>query len=168
MTARGKIYIDEGAYKAMTRKSKAGLLPAGVIAVEGHFSALQAVTLVVAKRRPPSGESSRDEEVVDGVDWSTDPLPVGMAVVNYASNEVARIRGLQTSEISKVLGYADSESIAHRGQYSLSSEIRTRIKVGKYVWTLVDKSCNGSVMHICELSPLESILRVVFVNPSQA
>lgn len=52
LAPHGVIYIDEGAHKALS--SKAGLLPIGVVAVEGSFNQQEAVRLVVVKRlRPP-------------------------------------------------------------------------------------------------------------------
>lgn len=45
LAPHGTVYIDEGAYRALRRK--AGLLPAGVVGVEGHFSQQEAVRLVV-------------------------------------------------------------------------------------------------------------------------
>jgi glutamate 5-kinase len=44
--------IDEGAYKAISRKESGGrLLPAGVVRVDGMFASHQAVRLVVRRRR---------------------------------------------------------------------------------------------------------------------
>src|SRR5262249_18205394 len=39
---------------------------------------------------------------------------VGRALVNYSSQEIARIKGLQSTDIVAVLGYADSEYVALR------------------------------------------------------
>ncbi|RMD42014.1 hypothetical protein DV735_g3101, partial [Chaetothyriales sp. CBS 134920] len=44
---------------------------------------------------------------------------IGRAVVNYSSVEISRIKGLRSSEVERVLGYADSESVAFRGNISL-------------------------------------------------
>jgi glutamate 5-kinase len=100
MSSRGKVFIDDGAFKALTRVEKAGLLPVGVIGVEGTFSADEAVTIVVATRNA--------DGVVTG---STD---VGRALVNYSATEIGRIMGKRSSEIVGILGYADGEYIAHR------------------------------------------------------
>ena len=45
---------------------------------------------------------------------------VGRALVNYSAAEIARIKGLQSTEIGTVLGYADSEYVAFRENISLT------------------------------------------------
>ena len=106
LTPHGTILIDHGAYHAVL--NKASLLPAGVVGVEGHFSQQEAVRVVVVERRsasaldgdfPRRGEESRE---------------IGRALVNYGSTEIARIKGLQSSQIYATLGYADSEYVALR------------------------------------------------------
>ncbi|AGO09930.1 AaceriAAL061Cp [[Ashbya] aceris (nom. inval.)] len=99
----GTVIIDKGAYKALTRKNKAGLLPAGVIAVEGSFHELEAVDLKIGVR-------NADGELDESVPLQT----VGRARCNYSSVEVDKIKGLQSDQIETVLGYIDSEYIAHR------------------------------------------------------
>ncbi|KAG5800652.1 hypothetical protein H9Q69_000383 [Fusarium xylarioides] len=100
----GTLYIDSGAYKALV--GKAGLLPVGVIDVEGNFAQQEVVRLVAVKRRSTPGP--------DGKMWEGTPEEVGRALVNYAAAEIARIKGKQSVEIEKILGYADSEYVAHR------------------------------------------------------
>lgn len=100
----GTIYIDAGAHKALL--NKAGLLPVGVVDVEGNFAQQEAVRLVVVKRRSTPGP--------DGKLWEGIPEEVGRALVNYAAPEIARIMGRQSVEIESLLGYADSEYVAHR------------------------------------------------------
>ncbi|QPC65091.1 hypothetical protein HYE67_007322 [Fusarium culmorum] len=100
----GTLYIDSGAYKALV--GKAGLLPVGVVDVEGNFAQQEVVRLVTVKRRSTPGP--------DGKMWEGTPEEVGRALVNYAAAEIARIKGKQSVEIEKILGYADSEYVAHR------------------------------------------------------
>lgn len=100
----GTLYIDSGAYKALV--GKAGLLPVGVVDVEGNFAQQEVVRLVAVKRRSTPGP--------DGKMWEGTPEEVGRALVNYAAAEIARIKGKQSVEIEKILGYADSEYVAHR------------------------------------------------------
>ena len=88
------MYVDEGAYRALTRHDKAGLLPVGVVAVEGVFAQQEPVSLVVAKRG-----STPDQ-------WESMGAEVGRALVNYSSVEIARIKGKKSSEIAQILGYA--------------------------------------------------------------
>lgn len=103
LITNGAIIIDEGAYAALTRKDKAGLLPAGVIDVEGSFHELECVELKTGKRLP-NGE----------LDTSAPLVTVGRARSNYTSAEVKRIRGLQSDKIEEIVGYAGSEYVAHR------------------------------------------------------
>ncbi|GMM53242.1 glutamate 5-kinase [Starmerella bacillaris] len=90
LTSAGKIEVDNGAYNALTRRNRAGLLPAGVTKVEGHFHA---------------------EECVDIVH---DGKIVGRCLVNYSSIELERIKGYHSNDILGLLGYADSEYVAFR------------------------------------------------------
>ncbi|GAV53299.1 hypothetical protein ZYGR_0AI05830 [Zygosaccharomyces rouxii] len=103
LVTKGSVIIDDGAYAALTRKEKAGLLPAGVIDVEGSFQQLQCVDLKLGHRLPNG-------------DWNKD-LPtttVGRARCNYKSTEIAKVRGMKSDRIEEVLGYSDSEYVAHR------------------------------------------------------
>lgn len=199
LAPHGTVYIDEGAHKAL--HNKAGLLPVGVVDVEGHFAQQEAVKLVVVRRshppaapRPrmpasemedlpnkgslsgtetpdaapptpgtpaaalctgglgayesglefPLSDSQPDSPVpLQGplrglspgpshtailaiaasaavIDASAPPREIGRALVNYSSTEILRIKGLQSSEIEGILGYADSEYVALRENVSLA------------------------------------------------
>jgi glutamate 5-kinase len=108
----GTIYIDAGAHKALT--GRAGLLPVGVVDVEGTFAQQEAVRIcVVEKKRSTPGE--------DGKMWEGAATEVGRALVNYASFEIKQIKGHQSTEIKSLIGYADSEYIAQRESISLFS-----------------------------------------------
>lgn len=140
LAPHGTIYIDRGATTALI--NKAGLLPVGVVGVEGHFAQQEAVRLVAVDRPaalPAMGSLSLAEGLTDGdsggsrngcgrpLSLSAGALAtlvakgeeVGRAVVNYSSAEVARIKGLRSGEIMEVLGYADSEYVALRENVSL-------------------------------------------------
>lgn len=99
LRTKGALVIDQGCFDALTRKNRAGLLPAGILDVEGSFHESECVSIKVV----PSKESEISEAV-----------EVGHCRVNYSSLEIARIKGLNSREIEKVLGFADSEYIAHR------------------------------------------------------
>lgn len=101
----GTIYIDAGCHRALL--DKAGLLPVGVVDVEGHFAQQEVVRLVVVERRTSSPGP-------DGKRWEGMAQEVGRALVNYAAAEITRIMGHQSVEIGEILGYADSEYVAHR------------------------------------------------------
>lgn len=105
LTAHGKIYIDRGAYRAITRSNKAGLLPVGIIKCEGHFHTNECVELYAAKRL-----DSNPEEM----DPDFEPILIGRALINYSDTEIDRIKGIQSCEIEALLGYADSEYVAYR------------------------------------------------------
>jgi len=124
LAPHGTLYIDRGASIALA--NKAGLLPVGIVGVEGTFAQQEAVRLVVVDKQPlgslsPTGDSSsvamhlvqRGEEI-------------GRAVVNYSSAEVARIKGLRSSDIMGMLGYADSEYVAFRENVSLNNAEKSR------------------------------------------
>ncbi|KAL9044162.1 MAG: hypothetical protein Q9214_002681 [Letrouitia sp. 1 TL-2023] len=117
LAAHGTLYIDQGAHKALV--SKAGLLPAGVVDVEGQFSQQEAVRLVVIDKSFSSAGAP------NGSSWSTIDsdkvvqIEVGRALVTYSATEIARIKGLRSTEIASVLGYADSEYVALRENVSL-------------------------------------------------
>lgn len=100
----GTVYIDAGAHKALV--GKAGLLPVGVVDVEGTFAQQEAVRICVVDRRTVPGD--------DGKLWDGPPIEVGRALVNYSSTEIARIKGRQSTQIESLLGYADSEYVAQR------------------------------------------------------
>ena len=112
LAAHGTIFIDEGAHRALS--SKAGLFPAGIVDVEGTFAQQEAVRLVVVPSKPSSltnGLSTSDTKA---------PMEVGRALVNYSAAEIGRIKGLQSTQIENVLGYADSEYVALRQNVSLT------------------------------------------------
>ena len=133
LVPHGTLYIDAGALTALS--SGAGLLPAGVLALDGTFSQQEAVRLVLIPNRNASyinhrhhSSSSSRALSLDG-DPTQHPLisnpalpageEVGRAIVNYASTEIARIRGVRSSQIRSILGYADSEYVCLRENIGL-------------------------------------------------
>ena len=126
LAAHGTLYIDMGAHRALA--AKAGLLPAGIVGVKGQFAAQEAVKLVVVgKRENLTGSPSRVHEsgvnatgggaLIDGTTGE-----VGRALVNYSSVEIFMIKGMQSTEIGSVLGYADTEYVAFRENISLTKK----------------------------------------------
>jgi glutamate 5-kinase len=108
LAPHGDIYIDEGAYHALA--DKAGLLPVGIVDVDGTFAQQEAVRLFVVRRiKDPKTGTMSYEKMPDQLAGG-----VGKALVNYSSTEIKRIKGLYATEISNVLGYADSEYVALR------------------------------------------------------
>ncbi|OAL03319.1 glutamate 5-kinase [Phaeosphaeriaceae sp. SRC1lsM3a] len=56
LAPHGTIYIDQGAWNALN--DKAGLLPVGIVDVDGHFAQQEAVRIVVVKRLPRGSPKS--------------------------------------------------------------------------------------------------------------
>lgn len=116
LAPRGTLYIDKGAHAALAEK--AGLLPVGVLDVEGHFAQHEAVRLVVVERRKKKTTSADDADD-DSPLWEGVPQEVGRALVNFAAPEIARIKGQRSSQIGALLGYADTEYVADRENITL-------------------------------------------------
>ncbi|RYP90402.1 hypothetical protein DL770_003486 [Monosporascus sp. CRB-9-2] len=121
LAPRGTVYIDRGAHHALA--DKAGLLPVGVLGVEGNFAQQEAVRLVVVDRRSGSGSNEENGGSGGGSSekpcWEGTPVEVGRALVNYAAAEIARIKGHRSTQIGALLGYADTEYVAYRENISL-------------------------------------------------
>ncbi|KUJ19183.1 glutamate 5-kinase [Mollisia scopiformis] len=109
LASHGTLYIDSGAHEAL--KNKAGLLPVGVVDVEGHFAQQEAVRLVVVDR-------CLRTRLSPGKVWEGAGIEVGRALVNYSAAEIARIKGVRSGEIQGLLGYAESEYVALRENIS--------------------------------------------------
>jgi glutamate 5-kinase len=123
LAPHGTLYIDEGAHRAIA--DKAGLLPAGIVEVEGTFAQQEAVRIMVVKKKSVNNVSSSDSPAGHG---KSDPAPmeVGRALVNYSSTEIKRIKGLQATEIVGILGYAESEYVALRDNIAFLRMERSR------------------------------------------
>ena len=87
---KGELALDDGACRALTERGTS-LLPAGIVDVRGTFAVGDAVRCV---------------------DLQGNGLAVGL--VNYAAEEIRKIKGKKTTEISTVLGYCDSDEVIHR------------------------------------------------------
>lgn len=99
LTTAGSLEVDTGAFNALTRRNRAGLLPAGVRTVSGHFHAEECVDIVFEGR------------------------VVGRCLVNYSSIEIERIKGKHSQDILATLGYADSEYVAFRDNLAFYPDI---------------------------------------------
>lgn len=105
LAPHGTVYIDQGAHSAL--QSKTGLLPVGVVDVEGHFGQHECVRIMVLPSRTASLSEAED---------------VGKAVVNYSAIEIKRIAGHRSREIAEIIGYADSDYVAVRDSIALYSK----------------------------------------------
>jgi len=89
LSSSAKIYIDQGASKAL--KSGKSLLPAGITKVSGNFKKGDNILIV-------------DNNNVD----------IARALSSFSSNEIDKIRGLQSDQIENILGYASKSEIVHK------------------------------------------------------
>ncbi len=89
-TIRGSIVVDEGAARAL-RERKTSLLPAGIREVAGPFGRGDTVQIV----------SPEDERIACGI-------------TNYASDEMAAIRGEKSSRFVEILGHDYGAEAVHR------------------------------------------------------
>jgi len=92
--AAGSANVDEGAARALRHGSS--LLPVGVTSAEGTFERGDTIQVLSAIGR----------EIARGM-------------VNYNSEELARICGHQSSEIETILGYTYGEEVIHRNNLVL-------------------------------------------------
>ena len=86
----GKLQLDAGAVRALTREGKS-LLPVGVVAVEGEFGRGEIVGC-----------------------FAPDGREVARGLVNYGATETARILRRPSTEIESILGYIDETELIHR------------------------------------------------------
>lgn len=87
---RGHLVLDDGACRAVREKGRS-LLPIGVVDAVGPFDKGD----VVALRGAGRGEFAR-------------------GLINYALDEVLRIKGLRTDQIAGALGYHPYDEVIHR------------------------------------------------------
>ena len=87
---KGYLVLDQGACKAIVKGGKS-LLPSGILEVRGNF-----------------GIGSP----VQCLDETGGAIATGLS--NYSSADLAKIKGLKTSQIEEVLGFKDSDEVIHR------------------------------------------------------
>ena len=87
--SNGKIYIDNGATKAL--ENGKSLLPAGITKVDGEF--LKGDNILVVD---DSGKS------------------VARGLTSFSSEEINKIKGLKSDQIESILGYSSKSEIIHR------------------------------------------------------
>ena len=93
---RGKLTLDEGAVKVLTQQGRS-LLPVGVKAVAGKFTRGDMVACLA-----PTGEE------------------IARGLINYDSEECAKIIGQASERIADILGYRDDDELIHRDNLVLS------------------------------------------------
>ena len=90
LVSMGKLYLDDGAVKALCQKGKS-LLAAGITRIEGQFNTSEAVNLVNQQGQK-----------------------IGKGIVNYNCDELEKIRGQKSVDICSILGYNGAETVIHR------------------------------------------------------
>jgi glutamate 5-kinase len=91
--SHGRVVVDAGAERAL-RERGTSLLPVGVVDVEGHFQA------------------------GDAVDVAANGRAIGKGIVNYSADELRQIKGLKTDDVRKRLPRASEEAV-HRDYFVL-------------------------------------------------
>ena len=89
LSSTSKIYIDDGASQAL--KSGKSLLPSGIIKVSGSFKKGDNILIV--------DNNNQD---------------VARALSSFTSEEINKIKGLQSTQIENILGYASKSEIVHK------------------------------------------------------
>ncbi len=102
-TPRGRLHLDPGAVSAIVERHKS-LLPAGITAVDGAFTAGDPVDLVDAA----SG------------------TPIARGLVNYDAVELPGLLGHSTVELAATLGPAYEREVVHRDDLVLLPDRRKR------------------------------------------
>jgi len=97
---KGKIYIDQGAEKALVDQGKS-LLVAGVVKVTGNFDRGEVIQCV----------NESGSEILKGL-------------VNYSSKEVKKIIGVSSDKIETILGYVNESSLIHRNNMIIIPTVR--------------------------------------------
>jgi glutamate 5-kinase len=95
LASRGEVTVDGGAATALVRNGKS-LLPAGIADVRGRFERGDTITI-----KDAHGKS------------------LACGVANYGSADLAKIRGLRSSEIEFTLGYEYGAEAVHRNNMVL-------------------------------------------------
>jgi glutamate 5-kinase len=98
LKSRGKLFLDEGAKKAIVETGKS-LLPSGIINIEGNFEIGDPVTCT-----------------------DTEGKPFATGLVNYCAADVRKIMGVQTSGIESLLGHKDYDEIIHRDNLAVTKQ----------------------------------------------
>jgi glutamate 5-kinase len=94
----GALALDRGAAEALRNKGRS-LLASGVRDVRGNFRSGDCVSLL-----------------------DNDDVEFGRGLVNYPAADVLRLRGKQSADIVRVLGYKLADEIVHRDNFVLLDE----------------------------------------------
>jgi len=95
LASKGKLTIDDGAVLALKKQNRS-LLPAGVVDVDGEFQRGDVVDIFNSKGNH-----------------------IGCGIPNYSSQDIAKIKGAHSDEISGLLGYEYGTEVIHRNNMVL-------------------------------------------------
>ena len=87
---KGDIVLDQGACKAIVKGGKS-LLPSGIIEIRGNFGVGASVQCLDEKGKA-----------------------IATGLSNYSADDLSKIKGLNSVQIEKALGYKDSDEVIHR------------------------------------------------------
>ena len=87
----GSIVVDEGCAKAIHKAGGCSILPAGIYAVEGDFTAGSTVRVI-----------------------DKDAHELARGLVHYSSDELRVIKGCKSGDIEKLLGHKNYDEVIHR------------------------------------------------------
>ena len=94
----GSLALDRGAADAVRSKGRS-LLPSGIADVRGDFTSGDCVSLL-----------------------DTEGIEFGRGLVNYPAEDVIKVKGRQSHEIARLLGYKVADEIIHRDNLVLLRE----------------------------------------------
>ena len=89
LNSSGIIFVDLGASRALNNGKS--LLPAGIVKVEGNFKKGENILIIDS----------------DGKD-------IARGLSSFSSNEINKIKGLQSNQIENILGYSSKSEIIHK------------------------------------------------------
>ena len=87
---KGGLVLDQGACKALVKGGKS-LLPSGILEVRGNFKVGAPVQCLDEKGKV-----------------------IATGLSNYSADDLGKIKGLNSMQIEKALGYKDSDEVIHR------------------------------------------------------
>jgi len=95
---KGAVIVDKGAAQAILTKGRS-LLPIGIVDVREDFPVGTAVEVCDEKNKP-----------------------LGVGLVNYSANDILKIKGLNSNQIKKQLGYQPYDEVIHRDNLVITKE----------------------------------------------
>lgn len=122
LPVRGRIYIDDGAAKAVVEGRKS-LFAAGITGVEGAF--LEGEAVIISRDRCPRrplrhhgrpglGHTASPPLPPHAVGAVYDEAELARCLVNFSSDELDQIKGLKSEMFKSVLGYECDAEVGHR------------------------------------------------------